>query len=194
MVPLSATQQQLHLAEAMRNTQRSLHIVGTVVEVEQKFIFLKEDDIYIFLDIEPVFDEEDPHLQCAIETDDLAVYKVAHNMLSAVASSLRVRLYVVDDEVFLTKMTPARTRVSNALYGEGRFWDCCGCFCLQDTEDEKYNQQQEWPIDDGFCNFHQVVASGVIFEPKCQKGKDIIAAIRRHSIVPFVEPQKSVIF
>lgn len=182
------------VTEAMQKIRRTLNIAGKVVEVEERYIYLRVEDIHIFLDIEPVFNEEDPHLPCAIETDDLVIYQVAHKMLSAVVASLRVRLRISDEEDFLAAAEPSWQKISNALDGIGNFWKCCGCFCLRDTEDEKYNWQDDWPKDNGFCDFHRALASGVVFETNCQEGMEIIVATRKHSDMPFIEPKKSVIF
>lgn len=182
------------VTEAMQKTRRILNIAGEVIEMEKRYILLRVEGIYIFLDVEPVFDADDPHLPCAIETDDLAVYEAAHKMLSMVAASLKVRLRIPDEESFLEGAEPTQLRVSNALDGKGIFWVCCGCSCLQDTEDADYNWKNEWPIDNGFCDFHRVLASGVVFETKCQKGMEIIATIREHFSIPFVEHRRNVIF
>lgn len=182
------------VVDAMQKTRRILSIAGLVIEMEERYFHLKAEGIFIFLDIKPVFNEENPHLLCAIETEDLAAYSVAHKMMSVVAASLGVQLRIPDEEAFWPGIESSGQRIANALDGKGIFWICCGCPCLEITEDEGYNRDDDWPKDNGCCNFFAVLASDQVFETKCQEGEEIIVAIRRHSKIPFVEPKKSVIF
>ena len=170
-------------------------IAGEVIKVGKRFVFLKiEGVILITLDTDPVFEERDPHLLCVIDTKEMATYLAAHKMLTDLASTLRVPLRIPDEEEFLRERQSSSPKVSNALDGRGIFWNCCGCICLQDTEEEPYNWESEDPRDNGCCNFYEMLASGNIFETNCEEGKEIIAAVRMRCGKRFTNPKRNVIF
>jgi len=160
----------------------------------ERYIHLRMEDIFVFVNCEYIDHTENPHLICFISTDDLAAYGVVRGMLKNVAQERRVGLRFPDEEIINPKPLPSsRMRVRNPVDGQGIFWTCCGCYCFQDTTEEDYNFLYE-PADDGFCDFYGALALGRYFDPNCQKGQEIIAYLLACSHLKLVRQGKISIF